>query len=70
MSNITLSVRYSDDGGQNWSSWQDLDGGNTGTFLPEMTATQLGITRQRLWEFRDTSPVASDIIGADIRVVS
>lgn len=60
------SLRYSDDGGENWSNWRELDAGDTGSFLSPLTARRLGQTRQRVWEFRDTSGYPMDILAASI----
>jgi hypothetical protein len=65
-----ISLRYSDDGGENWSNWRELAAGETGQFLEPITARQLGITRHRIWEFRDTSGYATDILSASIKADS
>jgi len=66
MSMNVLQLRYSDDGGENMSPWRDLDAGETGSFVKEIVTRRLGMTRQRVWEIRDSSPVAIDILGAMI----
>lgn len=64
----TLQVRYSDDGGENRSDWRDLSLGSTGSFLKTLEGRGWGQTRQRIWEFQDTSYVAGDIIAVSIMV--
>lgn len=66
----TIQLRYSDDGGRNWSNWRNLEAGDTGDFLQPLVARRLGMTRQRIWEFMDTSPAAQDVLAASIIVDS
>lgn len=63
-----VQVRYSNDGGHNYSDWRNLEGGDTGDFLYPMVARRLGMCRHRIWEIMDTSPVAQDIIAASLIV--
>lgn len=62
-----IQIRYSDDGGQNWKDWRNLDSGETGDFIKEMVIRRLGITRHRIWEIQDTSDRPSDILAASIQ---
>ena len=61
-----MQLRYSDDGGENYKDWRNLESGGTGHFLKEMVARRLGMTRHRIWEFQDTSPVAHAILSVEI----
>ena len=61
-----LQVRYSNDGGENYSSWRDLSAGDTGNFLKELIVRRLGLCKHRVWEFCDTSDTAQDVLGASI----
>lgn len=61
-----IQVRYSDDGGENWSNWRDVEAGDTGDFLKPVVIRRLGMTRQRVWEFMDTSATPRDLMAASI----
>ena len=63
-----IQLRYSNDGGENYSSWRDLPAGATGGFLSRLIARRLGQCRHRIWEFRDTSDVAQDVLAAQMIV--
>lgn len=65
-----IQVRYSDDGGRNWSNWRNLEIGDTGDFLKPLVTRRLGMTRHRIWEFMDTSPAPQDVMAASIIVES
>ena len=63
-----IEVRYSNDGGQNYSNWQFRETGATGSFLTPLIWRRLGMAREeRIWEFRDTSNVAAEILAAQIQ---
>ena len=66
MTDHLISLRYSNDGGENYGNWRQLDAGQTGSFLKEMVARRLGFCRHRVWEICDTSPFACDILGMAI----
>ena len=61
-----IQVRYSDDGGENYSNWRNFPTIATGNFLPPLVVRRLGMTRHRIWEFMDTSDTAHDVLGASI----
>jgi hypothetical protein len=62
----TIQLRYTNDGGNNYSDWRNLDCGETGDHLKPLIARRLGMTRHRIWETMDTSPVAQDVYGASV----
>jgi len=64
----SLSIRYADDGGENYSNWKARESGNTGAFLTELKWWQLGSTRHRIWEICDTSNVSADLMAAQLIV--
>lgn len=64
----TIEVRYSNDGGHNYSDWRSLQGGKTGDFLRPMVLRRLGMCRHRTWEIQDTSAYAADIVAASIQI--
>lgn len=66
----TIEIRYSNDGGHNWSGWRELAAGDTGDFITPLIARRLGMARHRIWEIRDTSDTPQDIIAASLMVES
>jgi len=60
-----IQIRYANDG-HTFGDWRDLDTGQTGSFLKELVCRRLGITRHRVWEFRDVSDTAADVIAVQI----
>lgn len=62
----SMDLRYSKDGGYNWSDWRKLDIGATGDFMKKIQARRLGIGRQWVIEVRVTDPVRADIFAASI----
>ena len=65
-----ISLRYSNDGAENYGNWRQLEAGSTGSFITEMVARRLGFCRHRVWEICDTSNVAADILGMSIDMES
>lgn len=61
-----MDLRYSDDGGKNYANWRELDAGETGDFLKPLIARRLGMTRSRIWEFRDASATCADILAVSL----
>lgn len=68
MSNKTVDIRYSKDGGANWSDWRRLDMGDTGAFAKRIEALRLGRGRQWVFDVRVTDPVKADILAASIKL--
>lgn len=64
MSNI--NVRYSKDGGRNWSDWRKLDMGDTGDFLKRLELRRLGAGREWIFDILVTDAVRADLIAASI----
>jgi hypothetical protein len=63
-----IELRYSNRGGYNYGNWQARDGGATGSFLTPLIWRRLGMAKEeRIWEFRDTSNVAAEILAAQIQ---
>lgn len=64
---VYVEMRYSNDGGHNYSNWQAREAGGTGAFLTPMVWRRLGRSRdERIWEFRDTSDAPQDLMAAAI----
>jgi hypothetical protein len=60
----SIDVRYSKDGGRNWSAWRKLPMGTTGDFLKRLELRRLGMGRQWMFDIRVTDPVRADLIAA------
>lgn len=61
-----VDLRYSKDGGRNWSEWRRLPMGDTGDFLKRISTRSFGMGRQWVFDIRVTDPVRADIISASI----
>lgn len=65
MSHI-VQMRTSADGGRNWSQWRDYDLGGVGSFDGRAIFRRLGLFRDVVVEFKDTSATAADVVAASI----
>lgn len=61
-----VQLRYSDDGGRNWSSWRNKDLGPEGNRMAPAVFRQMGQTKHRIYQIRDTSPVRNDIVAVGV----
>lgn len=52
-----ISLRWSDDGGRTWSSYNDRDAGQAGEFRKRIIWRRLGRARDRIYEVSATDPV-------------
>lgn len=59
-----VMMRYSNDGGINWGSWQQRSLGQIGEFAKRVVWHRLGQSRDRVWAVRCTDDVIFDVIGA------
>lgn len=59
-----LRMQYSDDGGYNWSNWEQETIGAVGEYGTRVVFTRLGSFRNRVVRVRCTSPIRCDILGA------
>lgn len=62
----SIDIRYSKDGGRNWSDWRSMDMGDTGDFVKRLQVRRLGMSRQWIFEVRVTDPVRADIMACSI----
>jgi len=60
----SIDIRYSEDGGNNWSDWRKIDMGDTGDFMKRLQMRRFGRGRQWVFDFRITDPVRADILAA------
>lgn len=61
-----VDVRYSKDGGRNWSDWRQMSLGETGDFAKRLELRRLGMGRQWVFDIRVTDPVRADLIAGSI----
>lgn len=62
----TVDVRYSKDGGANWSDWRTLPFGETGDFCKRIELRRLGRGRQWVFDIRVTDNVNADFMAGSI----
>lgn len=63
-----LEVRYSDDGGHNYSMPKHVPLGEVGDFSREKVVRRMGITRGRQYEFRYSGDRRCDLIAVSVQV--
>lgn len=61
-----IQIRYSPNGGRNWSQWRDYDLGETGDYEGRAIYRRLGIFRDMVVEVKDTSAYPANLIAAGI----
>lgn len=64
----TLQLRYSRDGGRNWSEWRHIPMGKVGDFQQRVMARRLGRGIRWVFDIRVTDPVRADLLAASIQV--
>lgn len=62
-----IDVRYSKDGGRNWSDWRKLEMGEVGDFCQRVQLRRLGRGYQWVFDIRVTDPVRADLIAGSIQ---
>jgi len=62
----SVDVRYSKDGGRNWSDWRKLDMGDVGDFCKRLQLRRLGRGYQWVFDIRVTDDVRADLIAGSI----
>ena len=67
-SDHAMEVRYSDDGGYNFTNWLPRSLGAVGNYQQRLVWRRLGIARQRVWQIRVTSPVKCDLLAASASI--
>lgn len=63
-----VRVQYSDDGGNNWSNWDQESIGKVGEYDTRPVFTRQGRSRQRVYRIRCSSPRKRDLLGAVVVV--
>ena len=59
-----VEIRYSKDGGHNWSNWYPVPYGEVGDFQTRIRRRQLGRGIRWVFDVRVTDPVSADILAA------
>lgn len=63
-----VRVQYSDDGGNNWSNWDQESIGAVGQYETRPVFTRQGRSRHRVYRIRCSSPRKRDLLGAVVVV--
>jgi hypothetical protein len=63
-----VSLRYSDDGGRNWSNWKTVNLGAVGEYSKRVRFKRLGSFRNRVFEVQVSSPAQRDLLRASMQV--
>lgn len=68
MSDYTVQMRVSRDGGYTWGNWQTREIGPTGKFAKPVIFRRLGVSRNWVIHIRVASPFKRDLLSASIMV--
>lgn len=68
MSDRTCQVRYSKDGGKNWSGWVERSLGEVGEFEKRVKLRRLGKGRQWVIDVRVTAPITAHLLAASYQI--
>jgi len=63
-----VDIRYSKDGGRNWSNWRTVSLGTKGSFAKPTKPRRWGISRQWVFHFRITDNCKRDMLTAAIDI--
>lgn len=66
--NRVVQVRYSKDGGRNWSDWRTRSLGELGAFQDRVVLRRLGRGRQWVFDVKVTDDVKRDLIAASLQL--
>jgi hypothetical protein len=67
MSDRKCLIRYSKDGGNNWSGWVERSLGEVGDFQERVKVSRLGKGRQWVFHIRVTSPIPAHLLAASYK---
>lgn len=62
-----VSLRYSDDGGRNWSNWKTVSLGAIGEYGKRVRFRRLSAFRNRVFEIQVSSPAQRDLLAASLQ---
>lgn len=63
-----VDIRYSKDGGGNWSNWRTVSLGTKGTFVKPTRARRWGVSRQWVFHFRVTDASKRDMLTVSVDI--
>lgn len=63
-----VSMRYSDNGGRNWSNWKTVSLGAVGEYGKRVRYKRLGDFRNRVFEIQVSSPAQRDLLTASMQL--
>jgi len=69
MSDRLVMLRYSDDGGYNWSSWKERSLGEIGQYMKKVQFTRGGKFIHRTYQIAVSSPVKRDLLAANANLI-
>ena len=61
-----VEVRYSVDGGHNWSNWRIGNLGAPGQFAQRVIFRRFGSARAFVFQIRESGPIKSDLMAAEV----
>lgn len=64
MTDRKVLIRYSDDGGRNWSDWMEESLGEQGQYGTRVRVWRLGRFVNRIFEVKVSSPIQRDLLTA------
>lgn len=70
MSDRKVLIRYSDDGGYNWSSWKERDLGEIGQYMKKVKVTRGGAFVHRTYQIAVSSRVKRDFLAASAHLIA
>jgi hypothetical protein len=63
-----VEVRYSKDGGRNWSNWKRRSLGAIGEYQKRIKLKRMGVARTWVFDIKVSSPRKRDLLGAVVTV--
>lgn len=63
-----VEVRYSKDGGRNWSNWKCRSIGQIGQYQQRVKLNRMGVSRTWVFDIKVSSPRKRDLLGAVVTV--
>lgn len=62
----SIEMRYSNDSGQTWSAWSPRSTGKVGEYSKRVKWDRIGMSRNRVFQFRCTDDCKASIMGLSI----
>ena len=69
MTNRSVTLEYSDDGGHTWSNVRERSLGEQGEYRKRVRFNRLGAFRARIWRVRTSAPIRVDFLGGVAQLV-